>query len=583
MTRSENRTELAYLSLIIILAVIVVLPVYFFGIPDTNDLSQHFRFAQIYHDRLIGGDAFPGWADRENFGYGEIGIRFYPPLAYYLMAFARIVTGNWYDAAFLTFAFWMVAGCLGVYFWARSWLDAKFSAVAAFLYLLIPYHLHQLFTGYNNYSEFAATSLLTFCFAFLTRVLRRGRLADVLGLACFYALLIVTHLPLSVVGSLALFVYALTLLRTNRLFRPAAKAAAAVLLGLAASSFYWLAMITELDWLNHNSERFRSGHFDFVNGFFPMAYYEPNPISVQLYLITDAIAVLSFLFLATAVIYLVGKKTADGDDRQAGGIFRAVLPVGLFAFFMFTPLSRPLWQILPPLQKVQFPVRWMPIVAMCGAVVAAAAICFFVKGEFLKNRLWSYGALVLAAVIGAFNFVYILHPMSFVPLSRAGLAERLAELPETQSFDCWWAVWSKPEALGVKEKVSAGGRDTQIVAWQPEEKTFEIGGGRDDFARLAVFYYPHWQAEINGAAVRVEKDENGAILIPLPAGRSLVRVYFQEPLPVRIAGLLSVAVWLLFGAVFLLLACGRLFSGAAAFDNFSDGGRPRFIKAGSGF
>jgi hypothetical protein len=59
-------------------AVVVMLPIAVWGIPDGADLPQHFQFAQTYYDALTSGDGFPNWSARENFGYGSIGIRFLP-------------------------------------------------------------------------------------------------------------------------------------------------------------------------------------------------------------------------------------------------------------------------------------------------------------------------------------------------------------------------------------------------------------------------------------------------------------------------------------------------------------------------
>ena len=199
----KTQKELQYFGIASLVAILVMLPIAVFGIPSGNDLAQHYQFAQTYYDSLINGDGFPGWSSRENGGYGSIGIRFYPPAAYYVLATARILAGSWYDASWLTFMFWMILGCAGVYYWARWWLEPKESAIAAIIYAVVPYHLNQLYISFV-YADFAATAILPFCFAFLTRVLERERKSDILGLAVSFALLILTHLPTTITGSIGL-------------------------------------------------------------------------------------------------------------------------------------------------------------------------------------------------------------------------------------------------------------------------------------------------------------------------------------------------------------------------------------------
>lgn len=185
-------------------------------------MPQHYKSATAYYDSFFSGDLFPGWAARENFGHGDIGIRFYPPIAYYFLALGRTITGNWYDGTWLTFIFWTVVGCFGIYYWSRNCFSIKESSFIPIVYVFIPFHLSQLYTGFNQFSEVAASSILTVSFAFLTRVITRGKLTDVLGLGCFYALLILSHLPTSIVGSICLFMYAVTFFKRDDFIKPIA-------------------------------------------------------------------------------------------------------------------------------------------------------------------------------------------------------------------------------------------------------------------------------------------------------------------------------------------------------------------------
>jgi len=558
MFQIKTSNERFYLAVACLVAVVAILPIAFFGIPDGYDLPQHFQFAQTYYDSLTNGDGFPSWSDKENFGYGGVGIRFYPPLAYYALAFARMLVGDWYNAAWLTFTFWMVLGCLGVYFWIRWWFSAKEAAIAACFYAIIPYHLSQLYIAFN-YAEFAASAILPFCFAFLTRVFQRGKTSDVLGLSISFGLLLITHLPLGLIGSISLFVYALTLLQKKNFLKPVVKSAIGAVIGLAASAFYWVGMVGEMKWLNHASDRYSTGHYGFAQSFFPFYFHALETDNKFSIILSDFAIILNLLFILSAVIYLIYRKNNWEKVEQPKSVFQTVVPLGLFAFFMVTPLSRPIWEIITPLQKVQFPARWLTIVSMCGAVVAAASVHYLLKGNFLKRRVWAYGCLIFLSTVALYNFVYIFHPTSFVPIAREKFENQMQELPEAQSFNAWWSVWSKADALKTTQKIVLETRQTKVISWEAEKRIFEVSAGNDAIARVATFYYPHWQATVNGNSVEVGMDENGAILIPVGSEKSTVELYFQEPLMVRIASILSLITWLFLSMVFVFIFVKKLF------------------------
>jgi len=556
----KNFKENYFLMIACLVAIVVMLPIAFFGIPSGNDMPQHFRFAQTFYDSLTTGDGFPSWADKENFGYGDIGIRFYPPLAYYFLAFTRILVGNWYDATWLTFMFWMVLGCYGIYLWAHCWLSVKESAFSAMFFAIFPYHLSQIYINFN-YSEFVGAAVLPFCFAFLTRIFQRRKWTDVLGLAVAYSALILSHLPLLVIGSLCLLLYALMFLRKENFIQPLIKSAISVGISLAASAFYWIKMIGEMKWVSVSSEKYSTGYYGYENHFFPFYFHSFNmDFKLGYFLITDLPVILDFLFLVSIIIYFVYRKSKNLQGTQAEGIVRKVLPLGLFAFFMLTPLSRPIWQILTPLQKVQLPSRWLAIVAICGAVVAGATIHYLIESGSLKKRGWVYGYGAILFVILMFNFIYNLHPVAFVPIERGEFESQMQKLYDEKSFDCWWTVWSNADALKIKEKISIEAREAKVITWEAEKRIFEVSAGNEGKVRIATFYYPLWQATVNGTQVGIEKDENGAMLIAVGSEKSTIELYFQEPLSVRVASILSLLTWLFLGGAAVFLLGKKLFS-----------------------
>src|SRR5437016_5986566 len=231
-----------------LVSIAIMTPTLIWGMPSSRDLTNHFRFALPFYDSLRAGNFHPAWLAESNSGYGDASFRFYPPALYYLLAFARMVFGDWFAATLATVTLLFALGGFGVFFWARSIGNEKTAMWAGILYTLAPYHLNQFFQSFML-AEFAGAAILPFVFAFTERVCQKRRARDIAGLAACYAILILTHLPLAVIASVALFVYAMARLEWKRRWATLGCLTVSAAIGLAASSFYWITMLFELSWI----------------------------------------------------------------------------------------------------------------------------------------------------------------------------------------------------------------------------------------------------------------------------------------------------------------------------------------------
>ena len=245
------------LLILFALSISVVAPIYLYGIPNGNDLPQHYQFAIAYREGFAAGTPVLGWSPSVNDGFGDVGVRFYPPLSYWVLAAAHVITGNWYDASVLTFALWFFLSGVGVYFWAKEWFSETASLLGAALYIIAPYHVNELYNAFT-YAEFAAAAVLPFCFLFATRIIKKGRWSDCAGLAASYSCLLLVHIPMAVLGSLGLGIYIAASLGRRWRVMPALQSIIAIALGLASSSFYFLRVAIELPLVKHSLPEYSS-------------------------------------------------------------------------------------------------------------------------------------------------------------------------------------------------------------------------------------------------------------------------------------------------------------------------------------
>ena len=533
-------------------AVVALLPMYWFGLPSGNDQSQHYQFAWTVYYSVGNGDVYPSFAPQTNHGFGDYGIRFYPPVTYYVLAALRFVTGNWYLATLVALTLVFFVGALGVYVWARELIDERTALIAAALYSFIPYHLNEI---YNNYllAEFFATAILPWCFVFLDRAVRRPSARNTLALAASCALLVLTHLPLTLIGGTAMAIYAMTLLRRDTALRQIGMLLSAAVFTLAMTAFYWSRWVPEMAWITHNTPRYFSTTWDFRTNFLLVpshwTHFGENALNLWF---ADLMLFVSVLLAVPALVIATRK-----DERMR---FVPLASVFVIAVLMTTPVTQPLWDQAGFLQKVQFPWRWLSIVSLFSALLGAVGIV----RAFDPPGKKAFMALMVAVSLAAVAFMTVTIFRAPVYVTRGQLDNDISTFGDSEGCDCWWPVWADRAAFAQKEDVVVPGRDVTIEEWRPTERRFSVSPGTVAIATIKTWYYPRWLASVNGQTITLQPDDEGALTLEIPHEASSVTVAFVEPWYVVAAATISVLAWLafLFSSSIILLKSRRTASAA---------------------
>ena len=523
-------------------AVAVMVPALVFGIPSNRDLSNHFRFALPFYDALESGNVFPSWLPDSNGGYGDASFRFYPPALYYLLALMRFLTRSWYAATLATFTLINALGAMGVYLWAKTILPSREAMWASIFFSLMPYHLNQYYQA-TMLAEFAATSVLPFSFYFVEKVCESRRTRNVAGLALFYALLLLTHLPLAVIGSLALGIYALLRLPKTARLKTSVALATGIFLGLLASARFWTTVIAEQPWIRADNI-LPDPSVDYrVNFIFSTL----SPENLNVWWMNILLAA-TFAMLWPSITLLWSFKSKP--ELVPTSRIALIAPIGLLALtlFMSTPVSRFIWNLVRPLQQTQFPWRWLAIMSMVVPIVMAATLPYWesiAKGKKRSLAILAAGSIVISI---AFSAAHTVREAKNFDASQ--FARTLQEIPGSRGVSQWWPSWVHEPFQEMKTAVASQGREVAIERWDPERREFIVGAGKSD-VRVRTFFYPHWKAFSGSSELSVRPDTDGAILVSVPEHASSVVLQFQEPGRVRMTTFLSLLGFLLiFGLMF---------------------------------
>ena len=549
--RQEARTwsfavspETKRVAFVIAVSILAIVPVLVFGVPSNRDLTNHFRFTLPFYDAIAGGHFYPGWLAESNGGYGDPSFRFYPPALYYVLSLFRFLSGDWYVATLVTFALVSVVAGLGMYFWARSILPASHAMWVGLLYALAPYHLNQLYQA-TMLAEWAGSAVLPFVFAFLERICARGKPRDVAGFATCYAVLVLTHLPLTVIGSLALFVYALVRLERGRRVQTLMKLAGAAALGLCASSIYWVTMVSEMRWISIN-QIYYDNSVDYRYNFV-LSTLSPDNMNIWW---VNILTLMTFLLSAPLVLLLRRYVWSNRPE------LRPVLVLTVFAFFMAVPLSRPIWNLVSPLQQTQFPWRWLAVLTMGIVILTAAALsCLGSYADTTTARVKRLAILGAMSISVAFTLGHVVREAKF--LDPHAFQGKLDEVHGTASVNYWYPIWASMSPRAMTSAVEAGDRAVTVQSWTAEHRRFSIAAGNASEARVKPFYYPHWTAKSGEQLLQTRPDKDGALLVSLPANAAAVELNFVEPRRTQVSSYASLAGFIFIGALAMPLRWRR--------------------------
>jgi uncharacterized membrane protein len=540
----RNDSWLHFVVILLICYVSLVLPIQIIGVPSALDMETNLRFAAAFQDAFASGNLFPSWAN-DNFGYGSIGIRFYPPLSLFLLAVTQLLTNDWFVALIANLYFWLLVGCVGIYLFVKEWGTPVQGLLAASLFAVVPQHVAEVFQAFA-FAEYAAWSILPYCFLFVTRICRGGTWKDTFLFAVAFSLLILTHIPTTIIATFSLPVYVLSIVDWRKFRTVSVSLISALVITLLATSFRWILLLKELTWVQHNGpENYEPGFYNFNSWLFPSSMMSHSFLWLETAgRVFDVTIVITLLLAVPAFFYCF--TSSDNKSSSNRKVIAASLMTAIFSFFMLSRMSYYVWSNIVFLQKIQFPTRWLSVLSLSCVVSFALAMPKLLREFPRYSRLIIYPALAVVVAMMVHNAAELVIPSG--PLTNHEMARIDVKLKSEPIWKSWWPVWAKKEALENSERVVAGPRGFEVTSWEPESKEFTVLPGKAQTIVVKNFYYPLWKATVNGQPVVLGLNENGVITIPISAERSTVRLSFEEPLIYGIANAISFVTWfVLFG------------------------------------
>jgi hypothetical protein len=215
---------------------------------------------------------------------------------------------------------------------------------------------------------------------------------------------------------------------------------------------------------------------------------------------------------------------------------------------------------IPYLRLAQHPFRWLAVASVAAPVLMACAVPFWQVR--LRNHLRPIALLMCGCVLIAIAFSLTQTVRSATYLSRSHFESMVAPVNQSPGIIQWLPVWAVASAKGqpsyekctppaAGERVAVAAREVQVIEWSDTQRSFTVAAGAAGDARIATFYYPHWQATANRQRLQTKPGEDGTLLVSLPPQALNVNLEFREPPRTKIADAISIISWTLLASLLI--------------------------------
>ena len=526
----------------LLVAVAVVSPFFFLGLASGHDISFHMASWLDAAEQWKQGILLPRWTEWANFGYGEPRFMFYPPLSWLLGAFLGSVMPWSAVAATFVVGVQTFAG-ISAFALLQRLVNSHWAALfGAGCFAANPYALVIIYAR-SDFAELLAMAFFPLLFGSALRLCgfleetteRSHRFRGIVFFAVAFGAVWLSNAPAAVIATYSVTFLFLLAAIGQRSPNPVLHGGCGILSGFGLASFYLLPAIYEQRWVNITGA--------LAGGLTPAENF--------LYATTKDAEHDAFNRVASniAVVLLVwcgASALATWHARRRGGFKLAVLlPLATLAagvLSLMLPMASLLWRLLPELRFVQFPWRWMSVLALCSVIFMAAT----------ANTRFRWVWLAVVALAVASCGLYIAQHTWWDTEDMPALQAAMASGEGFEGTDEYDPVGDdrselaakQPRAWFVSETGQAEERSDERIfvdRWTAEHRALRAVTTRNARIAIRLLDYPAWQVFVNGKLIKPRHGaETNQMILPLDAGESRIEINFVRTWDRTVGGWVSV-------------------------------------------
>jgi hypothetical protein len=565
----------------LILSFVFAIPAFSFlfkpGYYNMHDDMQMIR--QLELEKCLKDGQIPcRWTPDLGYGYGYPLFNFYPPMPYIVGQVYRTFGLSFVNSVKAT-AITQIALCsLFMFILGTSVFGPIGGFLASVFYTYAPYHALNIYVR-GAMNEAWAAVFFPLVFYFSRRLVLDKKIKYLLGLSLSFAGILLSHNPMALTFTPVLFFWVLFWILQPYLFSSKkikflefAKNQISLIIKLIVSgifaasltAFYTFPVLLETKYVQistmfegyyHFSVHFATLYELFIRSFWGdgASVWGPNDdMSFMVGYLHWIIPTL--LFISILVLLFKNRQKLKNIDFRYWLILLTVV-MGFGAIFMTHNKSTFIWLLLPVIQKIQFPWRFLNHVAFLLSFSAAGIILFFEKLKSPKKEVF---AIILSILVISINLQYF-HPIHYGPITDTEKFSGKAWINQVTSgiYD-YLPKTARIAAQGpAKEYVDEIIPNNSVYTLTNTQsgtdwKYFKINLNQESKITLAQLAFPNFLVTDNGNQINYQiEPELGRIVIDLPAGDHQLFVKFTNTPVRKISNCVSLIAWIFLSAYLL--------------------------------
>ncbi len=511
------------------------------GITQAPDAMVHYFRSVLWRWAWNEGVFWPRWHTLLYQGYGYTALSFNAPLLYFSSALISYITPTIQGA----FKIVILAACIlypvGMYLWARDVYGPRAAIVAAAAYAFATFRFRELYF-LGGMAQFLSWSLFPLPFYFFRRLAPSPSRGYLIGAVLSLALVIMSHNIGAMLFTATFVPYAICLGVIYRRERAWRRLAVAGLVGLALSAVFWLPALGEMAYTR--VDVLTTGYWDVsVHMLRLKEFFKPSVLLDDRAVLPPLPFNYGQLHIALAAVGALAIIRRSPRPLYRFHLAFALLGVLGWSLMMLRP-SLPIWRTVPFLEFAEYPFRVYGAAFLCSSLLVGAAVAWFER--IPRVQLAAASAAVAGLILSVAVYFF---PRPFIQV-RETLADYVTFEPSFRAVGTTAGDEFLPPGITQMPSRPAITRDlTRIALVDPRPgESGTVLEARPDSLRLRVtvpvtseitvaqFYFPGWQAEIDGQPAAVKSTgATGLVALTVPSGEHEVFLWFGDTPPRRIA------------------------------------------------
>jgi hypothetical protein len=519
--------------LLIIISIVPIISIFRPGMYRSGDMRTHLPYLMGFYQSIHEGNMLPLWMGETCGKYGCPVFEFEYILPYYVGSLLHLIGFSFLTSVKMLLALPFIASGITMYLWAKSEFGKIPGFAAALLYLFAPYHLLVVhFKG--SVGEVFAFVFIPLLFLFGKKLIETNNKIFFFLLALSFFCLLLSNSSLTIASAPIAVGYGIIVWynKIKRSSRDLILFFASFLYGFMLASFYWMPALFEVKytWLR------------FINygSFIPIILYLYSPTYLGFLNqghhgeYHQIIGYPHLLGVIAATILLFQKRI----EKKLRLLLAYFLCSFIFLFFMFFPMSKPVWDNITLLHSFIGQTRLLTPIAIITAAIFAILIRKIKNPFFIMLICY---LIIATTVLNWANRKMIPPPADPITNDSEIYTEYYNQDNDTSlqryhtRLRLEGNVLSHPPSQPL-EFIKGNGSYVQIKR-QQEEHQYVIYVRTDAGIMENTFYFPGWTVFANGKAIPVNyenttNDSFGKITFQLKKGLYKIDVFLLDT-PIR--------------------------------------------------